>query len=204
MLSLVIGGYYKSKKGGWARLVGMVDAETAEVVFESDELDLKCTGTVPVYKLQNESFTSPFDRTVHGVGYLGNGPYNSTDHQKCYHRWWNRLRYIFKCEEKNMSYWTVMISDDFLCFQNFAKWHYSQIGHDEIGFELDKDLLSTPGCLSYSAETCCFLPKKINLLLSHLNRGNGSYLRLAQLAEEYKHLIDERAYVRLKEIYSFQ
>lgn len=54
-------------------------------------------------------------------------------------------------------------------FQAFSDWASSQAGYlqkDEDGdrWHLDKDILS-PLIKVYSSETCCFIPKKINVLL---------------------------------------
>jgi hypothetical protein len=64
----------------------------------------------------------------------------------------------------------VGCSNGFKDFQEFAEWCQSQPGYadaDESGspFHLDKDILSL-GNKRYSEETCCFVPARINQLLS--------------------------------------
>lgn len=49
-------------------------------------------------------------------------------------------------------------------FQNFAEWFYSH-DYSDLGYQLDKDLL-VPKNKLYSAETCCFLPRELNMAIA--------------------------------------
>ncbi|MBC3879346.1 hypothetical protein H8K38_16165 [Undibacterium sp. FT79W] len=65
-------------------------------------------------------------------------------------------------------------------FDAFAEWAASQIGMyqvDERGelFHLDSDLLLEGGVKIYSPETCCFLPRAINVALT--GRGSKGYYK---------------------------
>lgn len=64
-------------------------------------------------------------------------------------------------------------------FQHFAEWCQDQIGytnHDDGGrpWQLDKDIL-VKGNKTYSAETCCFVPKALNTLLEKRANDRGEY-----------------------------
>lgn len=53
-------------------------------------------------------------------------------------------------------------------FHNFYNWAVAGQFHE--GYELDKDILSEEDCKIYSPETCCYVPHKINLLLTYESR----------------------------------
>lgn len=55
-------------------------------------------------------------------------------------------------------------------FQEFAEWAtaqhgYSEVDHQRMPFQIDKDIL-LPGNKIYGAETCCFVPRRINSMLT--------------------------------------
>ena len=69
-----------------------------------------------------------------------------------------------RCNDSNLhlkhpSYKDCYICDEWLDFQNFAKWFDENYIE---GYQLDKDLLTT-GNKVYSPATCCFIPQEINL-----------------------------------------
>ena len=82
------------------------------------------------------------------------------------------------------TYKDVEVCEDWLNFQNYATWCYSQKffkNKDENGrvYHLDKDLLFK-GNKVYSPETCCFVPQEINSLIQNANLGKqplGVYFR---------------------------
>ena len=61
------------------------------------------------------------------------------------------------------SYSHTRISKDFLIFDDFLQWLEKNKIRGDV--ELDKDLFSFEDFKIYSPETCCFLPREINLFL---------------------------------------
>lgn len=64
-------------------------------------------------------------------------------------------------------------------FQQFAEWCNHQPGYSSsdaegFRFEIDKDIL-VPGNKVYSPDTCCFVPKRINSLLTSSTAARGEY-----------------------------
>lgn len=113
---------------------------------------------------------NPYDRTVYGIGYLGEGKYNSGTHGKStkqYKIWSNMLRRCYNKDyqdKKAPTYKDVTVSEEWHNFQNFAKWHednYYEVECEQM--DLDKDIL-VKGNKIYSPETCIFVPKRINNL----------------------------------------
>ena len=71
---------------------------------------------------------------------------------------------IIRCYSNNYhqrepSYKECSVCEEWLNFQNFAKWWY--INYFEEG-DLDKDLLVKDNKI-YSPKYCCILPKQINV-----------------------------------------
>lgn len=113
---------------------------------------------------------NPYDRTVHGVGFLGEGKYLSRVGKeklnKDYSVWASMIQRCYdpKYHAKEPSYIGCTVCEDWHNFQNFAKWHeenFYQIKNCKI--QLDKDILYKNNKI-YSPGTCIFVPQKINLL----------------------------------------
>ena len=77
-----------------------------------------------------------------------------------------------KVQARYTTYKSCTISEDFKSFDYFKDWYNSQIGCDQDGWHLDKDLLFK-GNKVYSAETCVLLPQQINNLITGANAIRG-------------------------------
>ena len=80
-----------------------------------------------------------------------------------YRVWQSMLNRCYNASflEKNLTYNGCSVHSDWHSFMNFKKWMLTQ---DWQGNHLDKDLL-VPGNKEYSADTCVFLPRHINLFM---------------------------------------
>ena len=137
--------------------------------------------TCQVGSLIRGRVANPNFPSVYGRGYKGIGSYNGKDDKKAYKLWETMLKraYCPKYIKGNPAYLNVDVCDEWLNFQNFAKWCYEQgcFGlKDASGnvYQLDKDIL-VKGNKIYSPETCCFVPQEINLLLVNKKRDRGLY-----------------------------
>ena len=100
--------------------------------------------------------------SVHGVGFIGRGKYNSKTRQ--YKTWCGMLErcYCTKFLEKHPSYKGCSVDARWHSFEIFAEWY------DENyikGFELDKDI-KVKGNKVYSPEACMFVSHKDNTVFS--------------------------------------
>lgn len=91
------------------------------------------------------------------------------------------LRCTEKYWEKKPTYIGTTCSENFRSYSYFYEWCQEQIGFKNkeeggvrVAWHLDKDLLSK-GNKIYSEDTCVFLPKTINLLLTKRDKSRGKY-----------------------------
>ena len=80
------------------------------------------------------------------------------------------------CKAKQPTYKDVTCCDEWLYFGNFLEWVNKEVGCSgkPIGMQLDKDIL-TRGNKIYSPETCCFVPKAVNCLLTSREAARGEW-----------------------------
>ena len=93
------------------------------------------------------------------------------------HNLWNGMFvrcYNNQFHEKYPSYVHCEVIGDFRYFSKFVDWCKSQKSFDKKGFQLDKDILVKDNKL-YSPDTCCFVPKDLNTLLTHRRKDKGLY-----------------------------
>lgn len=113
-------------------------------------------------------------KRVRGIGIYEKGLYQCRMNGKPTKEYqlWDSM--IHRCspdyQTRMPSYLGVTVHPDFIRFQDFAAWCHKQIGFS-AGYELDKDILSS-GNKVYGPDTCCFVPKKINMMLTHNQSTN--------------------------------
>ena len=133
----------------------------------------KCYGD---FKIGN--IKCPYEPRTLGHGYIGEGKYNTNENgenTKCYQTWHGMLErcYSEKTYKKQPTYKGCKVSDEWLCFQNFAKWYYENIYFIEgERMALDKDILYK-GNKIYSRNTCIFVPERINTLFVKQQNQRG-------------------------------
>ena len=127
------------------------------------------------------SVKSPYDKSVYGIGYLGVGNYKTyyydTIKTEEYRVWCHMLErcYDDKHREKFPTYKGCSACEEWLCFQNFAKWFNENFYEiEEETMHLDKDILCK-GNKIYSPNNCVFVPQRINELFTKRNKLRGDY-----------------------------
>jgi len=122
---------------------------------------------------------NPFDITVCGIGYLGNGEYKAyiNGKQTAQYAIWHGM--LQRCYDKNVqdthpAYIGCSVTKEWHNFQNFAKW-YNESYYEVEGqrMHLDKDWIKK-GNKIYSPDTCIFVPQIINSLIVNRKRARGN------------------------------
>lgn len=92
---------------------------------------------------------------------------------KMYKVWFNMIRrcYDSRFHIKNPTYKNCSVHKEWLILSNFKVWFDCNYKEN---YELDKDIL-VKGNKVYSPETCCFVPKEINMLLNKQHKHRGEY-----------------------------
>lgn len=109
--------------------------------------------------------SNPNDRTVKGVGFVGEGIFTSKTHPQIYAVWNSMLDRCYN--DRYPTYADCTVCTEWHCFQNFAKWYldnYYVLSNFER-VEVDKDILKK-GNKIYSPDTCLLVPRSINVLFT--------------------------------------
>lgn len=120
-------------------------------------------GTVKIKK--------PYEKTVYGVGYFGEGIHRSSRNNRMNHKYKTWHEMIRRCYDKkklksNPSYFDCTVCDEWHNFQSFGDWYdnnFYQIEGEQM--HLDKDILVKWNRV-YSPESCIFVPARINCIFT--------------------------------------
>ena len=126
------------------------------------------------------SLSCPYDKTVRGVGYIGEGKYKTHINKKQTKEYMRWVKMMQRCYDENIqnkfpTYIGCTVCKEWHNFQIFAKWY--EENHYEVvdqRMELDKDIL-IKGNKIYSPETCCIVPSYINTLFVKNDLDRGMY-----------------------------
>ena len=127
---------------------------------------------------KNGKIKCPYDRSVYGVGYIGEGKYKIKENgktTKCYNTWHDMLKrcYDEKFHERNPTYIDCEVCEEWHDFQEYGKWfdnNYYEIEGETMC--LDKDILVKHNKI-YSPETCIYAPQTINKLFTKRQNDRG-------------------------------
>ena len=121
-------------------------------------------------KFKAGNIRDPLYPLIYGKAYFGVGLYESRT--PAYKKWFQMIRRCYDPAWQGRTYEDATVCDEWLNYQNFAEWYENNPPYDET-YHLDKDLLG--GKLKhYSPETCCWLPKELNSMITKNEaiRGN--------------------------------
>ena len=165
-----VGDVFKTNTTGDCKVVSYLNSDNVTVEFIN-------TGFITNVKGDNlirgkvKDYLHP---SVYGVGILGQRFNKFTCDREVYTIWRNMLKRCYSTiqHKSQPTYTDCSVSESFKNFEVFEKWCKVQTGFKQQGFQLDKDIL-IKGNNVYSEDTCCFVPKEVNLLLVNrqLHRG---------------------------------
>ena len=170
-----VGKVCKSKLSGDFKVLKYNDNRNVEVRF----LKTGYETTVELGSIKKGNVKDPYSPSVCGVGILGT-EYPVSEYgrdTKEYTLWNNMLNRCYNdtYKNKNQTYQGCEASENFKSYEYFYEWCQNQIGFDNEGWQLDKDLLIKSNKV-YSESTCVFLPKEINQILVKRTASRGEYL----------------------------
>ena len=170
-----VGKVFKSKLSGDFKILKYNDSRNVVIQF------LK-TGFETVTRLdcvRIGKVKDPYTHSVFGVGILGTNYHPTVNgrNTKEYKLWNNMLQrcYSDTYKKKRPTYEGCKCSDNFLHYEYFYEWCHKQVGFNNEGWHLDKDLL-IKGNKVYSEDSCIFLPQEINSLLVKCTASRGEHL----------------------------
>lgn len=127
----------------------------------------------------NGSVKNHWDKSVYGIGYLGEGKYKTKDENGLTDQYKSWVSMLMRCyssvfHQKQPSYIGCTVDERWHNFQVFAKW-YDENYYTIEGrrMNLDKDIL-VKGNKHYSPETCVFVPDDINKLFLRRESKRGN------------------------------
>lgn len=158
---------------GTAVIVDYVTRRDVTVSFKNTGYTFKTTYS----QFKHSNLVNKLLPTVYGVGVVG---YEDVSVDgvllKSYEVWKSMLMRCYCKKASGLSrYEDVTVSDTFKYYKNFKDWCQNQIGYDQEGWHLDKDLL-VKGNRVYSENACCFVLPEINSALCDQTNKNKNGL----------------------------
>ena len=170
-----VGKVFKSKSSGDFKILKYNDTANVEIQF----LKTGYETTVRLTNIRNGNVKDPYVPSVCGVGVLGTKYLSAVNGRdtKEYTLWCNMLKrcYSDTCKKKQPTYEGCEVSNNFKSYEYFYEWCNEQIGFNNEGWHLDKDLL-VKGNKVYSESTCVFIPAEVNALLTKCTNSRGEHL----------------------------
>lgn len=101
--------------------------------------------------------------SVFGVGFIGDGIYNSKSDKTAYIKWHSMMQRCYSDDyhEGKPTYKDCEVCEEWQDFQEFAKWHYENYPNTGGMWHLDKDI-RIKGNKIYSPETCDYVSPEEN------------------------------------------
>lgn len=166
------GRLFKSNQDGEFKVIEYINA--TKVVIEFVSTKNRCTSRI--CNILSGQVKDKMKPSVYGVGIVGEQI--SFGGERCKQRdiWIRMLDRCYSSKDgiKQHTYVGCTVSENFKYFPYFKEWCYNQIGFDQEGFALDKDILFK-GNKVYSEETCCFVPQALNNLFTNKKSSSKEY-----------------------------
>ena len=170
-----VGKVCKSKSSGDFKIVKYNDKTNVEIQF----INTGFKTVVELGNIRNGNVKDRLSPSVCGVGIVGtkypirvNGTLT-----KEYELWTSMLSRCYNdtYKKRQPTYEGCEASENFKSYEHFYEWCHKQVGFNNKGWHLDKDLLMK-GNKVYSENVCIFIPAEINLVLVKREASRGEHL----------------------------
>lgn len=171
-----LGEVRKNNKGTKMKIIVYRRRDDIDVQFLDENGYIATHKTYFGFKLGQ--IKNPYDKTIYNIGCIGVGDHQIWDNDikrnsPVYDIWSAMIERCYVNKKKYPAYCGIVtICDEWLIFQNFAKWYDENKYECEGRLHVDKDILH-PGNKVYSPENCILLPQRINELFSVCSRGKS-------------------------------
>lgn len=160
---MVTGSILKTKNGD-VEIIEYIDRKKVFFRFINSGFE---TSSKP-QAIRNGKVTDRLSKTVLGIATIGDGQYKNTINYKTTPEYKCWIGMIYRCykNDNSDSYRRyggrgVFVCDEWLNFQNFAKWYNENYPLDGKKYQLDKDV-KIDGNLEYSPDKCMFVSGQFN------------------------------------------
>ena len=167
------GKVFSTKFSGDFRVVEYINYDTVNIEFLKTGYNIWTS----IKEVQSGYIKDRMLPSVFGVGVIGNEVSKSGKKlDKDYSLWVNVLRRCYNPTSwvKHPTYQECEVSESFKYYPYFKEWCQNQIGFNRKGWQLDKDIL-VKGNKVYSEDTCCFVPREINVLFTLRQNDRGNF-----------------------------
>lgn len=179
--------------GSKMTIIKYVNAHDIVVEFENGYITHTGYNNFKIGQVRN-----PYDKSVHNVGYIGEGEYKVSINKKAtkvYNVWMTMIRYCYskKLHDIDATGKDCSVCNEWHNFQNFAKWfheNYYEIEGEKMN--IDKDILHK-GNKIYSPDNCVFVPESINRIFTKRQNYRGQY-PIGVKKEDLKYRVDINFY----------
>ena len=170
-----VGKVCKSNLSGDFKILKYNDAKDVVIQFFNTGYET----TVQLGNIRNGEVKDPHSPSVHGIGVTGTKYPTKINGRNTneYMLWQSMLQrcYSDTFKKRYPTYEGCEASENFKSYEHFYEWCHKQIGFGNKGWHLDKDLL-IKGNKVYSEDSCIFIPKEVNTLLTKSEVSRGEYL----------------------------
>lgn len=173
-----VGEIFKTNNYGKCTVVDYEGFDRITVKFEDGTLVEGVTYSC----LKKGQVRNPNLPMVSGIGYEGQGKYSKKDHPTANKIWSGILYRCYSNNDENPTYKNCSVSKEWHNFQNFAEWYENNYIE---GWEIDKDIL-VKGNKIYGPDTCCFVPKNVNLFFSLRKNNTGLPVGVWRHKDKYR------------------
>ena len=167
------GKVYPSNKYGDVEIVEYINSSFVKIRFiNTNHVKEEHLSSVRSGYVRDDSIPSTC-----GFGYVDiEGASIGRNMTKEYQLWNNMINRCYNEKElsRNPTYKDCHVSEEWVYLSNFKEWCHQQIGFDQVGWHLDKDILSKDNKV-YSEDTCVFVPSEINCAVTNNKSVRGQF-----------------------------
>lgn len=167
---LTEGSIHETKFNGKVMIVDYVSSKNIIVEF----LSTRYQTTVSAKELRSGVIKDKHKPSVFGVGFIGDGIYNSKSIS--YPFWHSIIRrcYSHVYQKHRPTYNGCEVCEDWKDLQKFSSWFERNYPDTDGDYQLDKDLLGNSKY--YSPETAVFVTNKVNSFITNSGKSRGAQM----------------------------